>query len=212
MGYRAHVAADRKVTEPHFVRTAVPTAAAVTLGSAHPRWAGVEFVLKAGKALDARTSYAKATLRGGGGDGGPCELLFNIQGGALGTAAIAWDAEACAGLLDPSKVQVPLGWVKSEGEGAGGRRQVVLRPAAGAAAPNAYDVVVEEVLEGDRSMFLGTEVCGVGWGGAGWYDWCVDVDVGGCWGKGREARGAVAGRVAGALLMLTLTHVGQKSH
>ena len=26
--------------------------------------------------------------------------------------------------------------------------------------PNAYDVVVEEVLEGDRSMFLGTEVGG----------------------------------------------------
>lgn len=160
-GYHAHVAADRKVREPHFVQTTVPTAAAVTLGSAHPRWAGVEFVLKAGKALDARTSYAKATLRApkGPGQGRQCELLFNIQGGPLKTAAIAWDVQACAGVLDPGKVHVPLGWVKDEGE----KGLLVLRPAgAGGAAPNAYDIVVEEVLEGDQSMFLGTEVRGLG--------------------------------------------------
>jgi glucose-6-phosphate 1-dehydrogenase len=173
-GYREHVAEDRKVSEPHFLKTTVPTAAAVTLGSADPRWAGVEFVLKAGKALDGRTSYAKATLRTPRGhaqaqaqaQAAPCELLFNIQGGALGTAAIAWDVRACAGLLDPGRVHVPLGWVRSEEEGL-----LVLRPAAGEAAPNAYDVVVEEVLEGDQSMFLGTEVCVGMWGG--WVDECV---------------------------------------
>lgn len=166
-GYRQHVAADRKVPEPHLVKKTVPTAAAVTLSSANPRWEGVPFVLKAGKALDERTSYAKATLRkapmAAAAVGRPCELLFNIQGGPLGTG-IAWDVEACAGLLDPGRVHVPLGWVRSE-EGPGGDEGwFVLRPAAGEAAPNAYDVVVEEVLEGDRSMFLGTEVRGFGGG------------------------------------------------
>lgn len=164
-GYHQHVAAERKVQEPHLVFTIVPTAAAVTLGSAHPRWEGVQFVLKAGKALDERTSYAKATLRAApqaaassGGGRRPCELLFNIQGGPLGTG-IAWDVEACAGLLDPGRVHVPLGWVRSDEPAREGTEGLfVLRPAAGEAAPNAYDVVVEEVMEGDRSMFLGTEV------------------------------------------------------
>lgn len=118
-------------------------------------------MLKAGKALDARTSYAKATLRtppGSSSSQHPCELLFNIQGGPLGGAAIAWDIAACkpAG-LEAGRVHVPLGWVRRD-EVVDGRGMVVLRPAAGEAAPNAYDVVVEEVLEGDRSMFLGTEV------------------------------------------------------
>jgi hypothetical protein len=53
----------------------------------------VKFTLKAGKALDERTSYAKVTLRRAKGKGkrkgAACQLLFNIQGGRLGTA-ISW--------------------------------------------------------------------------------------------------------------------------
>lgn len=153
------MAADRKIPpeQAHVTTTTVPTAAAVALGSRHPRWAGVEFVLKAGKALDARTSYAKATLRTPPG-ADPCELFFNIQGGPLKSAAIAWDAAACAPAgLAAGRVHVPLGWERRD-EVLEGKAWVVLRPGAGEAAPNAYDVVVEEVLEGDRSMFLGTEV------------------------------------------------------
>jgi hypothetical protein len=56
-------------------------------------------------------------------------------------------------------VSVPAGWEASdEGD------VHVLRPSH-SNPPNAYDVVVEEVLEGDRSMFLSTEVgtagCGI---------------------------------------------------
>ncbi len=156
-GYHAHVATDRR-SDPLFIKTTVPTAASVTLGSAHPRWQGAEFVLKAGKALDARTSYARVRLRDPQtGAAGACHLLFNIQGGALGTA-IAWNREACAGLIDSSRVRTPPGWVAVDEKGDTQGELHVLRPVDGESSlPNAYDVVVAEVLEGDRSMFLGTE-------------------------------------------------------
>jgi hexose-6-phosphate dehydrogenase len=160
-GYHAHVASDRR-SEPLFVKTTVPTAASVTLASKHPRWEGARFTLKAGKALDTRTSYAKVVLCGdgeGGREGGGgcgCVLFFNIQGGEMGTA-IAWNRTACAGLIDPEAVQTPAGWVVEEGGGEG-KDLHVLRPKDGESSlPNAYEFVVEAVLAGDRSMFLGTE-------------------------------------------------------
>lgn len=150
-GYHDHVATDRKA-DKLFVKTTVPTAASVTLGSAHPRWKGVEFVLKAGKALDKRTSYAKVTLKShNGGEEGPCQILFNIQGGELEHAAIAWNQNACAGLISPAEVRTPPGWVASE------KGDLHVMSPEEESLPNAYEVVVEEVLEGDRSMFLGTE-------------------------------------------------------
>lgn len=63
------------------------------------RWAGVRLVFKAGKALDERSSYAKVTMRERREPGAPpCQLLFNIQGGELGSA-IAWNRWAVAACL-----------------------------------------------------------------------------------------------------------------
>lgn len=162
-GYHAHVASDRR-SEPLFVKTSVPTAASVTLASKHPRWEGARFTLKAGKALDTRTSYARVVLcddREGGRKEGRrcgCEMLFNIQGGEFGTA-IVWNKTACAKLIDPEALQTPPGWVvEEEDKVEGGRGLHVLRPKDGESnLPNAYENVVEAVLAGDRSMFLGTE-------------------------------------------------------
>lgn len=76
----------------------------------------------------------------------------------MGTA-IAWNRTACVGLIDPKAVQTPPGWVvEEEGEEEGGKELHVLRPKDGESSlPNAYEFVVEAVLAGDRSMFLGTE-------------------------------------------------------
>jgi len=58
----------------------------------------------------------------------------------------------CEGLF--SEVVVPPGWKEVD------RGNLhVLKP-EDEDGPNAYDVVVQEVLEGDRSMFLDTEVRG----------------------------------------------------
>lgn len=161
-GYLDHVASDRR-SEPRVVRTSVPTAASVTLASRHPRWGGVSFTLKAGKALDERTSYARVVLCDGVPEGAAkagcaCELLFNIQGGKFGTA-IAWNRTACTGMIEPAAVVTPPGWLSVENEGENGLAAdwQVLRPTAGENAPNAYDMVVAAVLSGDRSMFLDTE-------------------------------------------------------
>jgi glucose-6-phosphate 1-dehydrogenase len=162
-GYHTHVASDRR-SDPLFVKTSVPTAASVTLASKHPRWEGARFTLKAGKALDTRTSYAKVVLCDDGeggrkeGTGCGCELLFNIQGGEFGTG-IAWNKTACAKLIDPEAVRTPPGWVVEEEEKEDEERGLhVLRPKDWESSlPNAYEYVVEAVLAGDRSMFLGTE-------------------------------------------------------
>lgn len=53
---------------------------------AEGRWKGVKFTLKAGKGLNERSAYARAYLRQPGGSSANCQLLFNIQGGDLGTA------------------------------------------------------------------------------------------------------------------------------
>jgi hypothetical protein len=134
------------------------------------RWQGTRFVLKAGKALNERAAYALARIRPNSTASPACELVFNIQGGDLGTA-IAWDRcdssgpasavggltgsvvslrAACAGMF--GDVRVPAGWEMSEQGAWHVMRSVDVNP------PNAYDVVVQEVLEGDRSMFLDTEV------------------------------------------------------
>jgi hypothetical protein len=57
---------------------------------------------------------------------------------------------ACEGVLPT--LQAPPGWGVVEEDG-----HVIMRP-TDPNPPNAYEVVVQEVLEGDQSMFLGTEV------------------------------------------------------
>lgn len=68
----------------------------------------------------------------------------------MGGGVIGWSRVACEGVLP--ELVAPPGWSKEE------RGDMWVVKALDDSPPNAYEVVVQEVLEGDRSMFLGTEV------------------------------------------------------
>ena len=87
------------------------------------------------------------------GDGG--EVLFNVQGGATGATEIA----VRRGLSAPfENLRWPAGWAaRAEGPGDGDatRGRVAARPLA--KPLNAYEVLLRQALQGDRSRFVGVD-------------------------------------------------------
>ena len=149
-------------------KTNVPTSAAIALGSHHVRWDESKFIFKAGKALDERTSYAKVKFRNS-----DCTLLFNIQGGSLKDAAIAYNKNKCQKVFNMANskedaknsnatpdnilLKAPEGWAWKQGEESMNMEYDMVMEYIPSYQPNAYEVVIEKVINGDKGMFADTE-------------------------------------------------------
>jgi hexose-6-phosphate dehydrogenase len=172
-GYRSHVAEDAGTATISPVNT--PTAAAVTLfvqtgkddgdhdgddttrtqtkrdreRALSRRWANVPFVVSAGKALDERAAYANVIFREPeeGSSRDVCSISFSIQGGDAGTSI---SVSKCSGknkTTSSAPPSVPAGWTLHD--------DLSMRPSG--LVPNAYKVLIDEVLRARQAMFMSTE-------------------------------------------------------
>jgi glucose-6-phosphate 1-dehydrogenase len=142
VGYAAHVSADSQGKK---TSTNTATAATVQLDIDSDRWRGVPFFLSAGKALDERAAYVRVQFKPSllnSDPGAPCEVIFHLQGGSLGTATVV-----CSALPAPA---FPEGWSHAYGENGGTVGTPVEK------APNPYNVLLRGVVEGRRDLFCGT--------------------------------------------------------
>jgi len=142
-GYAAHVLADSKGKK---ASTNTATAATVRLEVDTSRWKGMPIFLSAGKALDERAAYVRVRFKPGHFEGGgsePCDVLFHLQGGALGTAT-----KVCSHLPVP---KFPEGWERSYHEGGGSTGTPIEK------AANPYNVLLRGVVDGRRDLFCGTD-------------------------------------------------------
>ena len=139
--YQHHVEEDRskwiKDEAEITAKTMTPTYAAVRLNIDTNRWNGVPVIVTAGKALDERTAYVRFIFKSGG------ELVFNVQGGAAGTAISATS--------DLPAFEAVPGWSGTSHNISPGEN------------PGAYDSLVAAAFHGKESMFVQTDTLLASW-------------------------------------------------
>jgi hexose-6-phosphate dehydrogenase len=139
--YQHHVEEDRskwiKDEAEITAKTMTPTYAAVRLNIDTDRWNGVPVIVTAGKALDERTAYVRFIFKSGG------ELMFNVQGGAVGTAISATS--------DLPAFQAVPGWSGTSHNISPGEN------------PGAYDSLVAAAFHGKESLFVQTDTLLASW-------------------------------------------------
>jgi hypothetical protein len=141
------------------------------------RWAGVPFLLYAGKHLEQRRAYVRIIFRSPSffptitdSALAPSELLFNIQGGPLGTSIVASGPAFHCGPRDARSSDAARVFIADDArepwrareEGGGAVRGCVLTPRA-PPATNAYKRVIHRAFLGDRTVFVGREELHAAW-------------------------------------------------
>lgn len=139
--YQNHVEEDRakwiKDEEEIQRKTMTPTYAAVRLNIDTDRWNGVPVIVTAGKALDERAAYIRIVFKNGG------ELVFNVQGGEVGTAISATS--------DLPAFNSVKGWAGTSHNISPGEN------------PGAYDSLVAAAFHGKKSLFVQTDTLISSW-------------------------------------------------
>ncbi|HSJ99000.1 MAG TPA: glucose-6-phosphate dehydrogenase, partial [Myxococcota bacterium] len=146
-GERVRAYRDEDGVDP---RSATDTFAAVRARIDHPRWEGVPFLLRTGKRLGKQFAEANVVLRGGGG-------LFGGAGAAPNVISIR---------IQPHEGISVACNVKAPGE------ELRLEPVVmdhchnclyGIDTPGAYEVLLQDFLEGDATLFARWDFVRASW-------------------------------------------------
>jgi hexose-6-phosphate dehydrogenase len=143
-GYRIHHSLDVPVEKAsEAAKTRQVTFASVKLNVNTKRWKGVPFILTAGKVLDERAAYVRIVFK----HKANAEIMFNIQGGRVGTRISATSG------AEP--FIVPNGYVSVPYDT---NEEALVTDAKPLDTPvkNAYEVLVADVFFGRKENFVAT--------------------------------------------------------
>ena len=150
-GYREHhslsVSSERAEAA---ARTRQVTFATVKLNVESERWRGVPFMLTAGKSLDERAAYVRVVFK----HKSNAELMFNIQGGRVGTR-ISVTSEAEPFIVPDGFISVPYDKDRNA--------KVTDAKPLDSPVKNAYEVLVADIFYGRKENFVGTSSLLTSW-------------------------------------------------
>lgn len=129
-----------------------PTYAAARLRVRNPRWEGVPFLIEAGKALDTRVNEVRIRFRrpptdlfGTGASGEPNELVIRIQ-----------PDEAIMMRITSKEPGLDMRLARTE-------LNLQYKAAFTTMIPDAYECLLLDVMEGDRSLFIREDELAAAW-------------------------------------------------
>jgi hexose-6-phosphate dehydrogenase len=143
-GYRSHHSNDVPEKDAReAAKTRQVTFASVKLNVDSKRWKGVPFILTAGKVLDERAAYVRVVFK----HKTNAEIIFNVQGGKLGTR-ISATSEAEPFIVPNGYISVPS---DKDPEALTTDAKPLDTP-----VKNAYEVLVADIFFGRKENFVGT--------------------------------------------------------